>query len=229
MARNRERAQEREGDEIVVRTSWSTAQAYTLAVICLGLGVAIGYLLRGSAPVTTAAPANAATAATPSLGPGQIPGFSAVPGTGQDPAMVEKAAAPLEAAVEQNPRDSDALAKLGNLYYDAQQYAKAIQYYERVLEQNPRNADVRTDMGTAYWYSGNPDRAIAEFEKSLTYRPNHPNTMFNLGVVKWQGKKDPQGAIAVWKKLLQANPNYPERQRVEELIAGAEQHGKNRD
>jgi tetratricopeptide (TPR) repeat protein len=78
-------------------------------------------------------------------------------------------------------------------------------------------------MATAYWYMGNADTAIAEFNKALTYAPNNPNTLFNLGLVKWQGKKDIDGAVADWKKLLAANPNYQGKDKVEQMMAEAKQ------
>jgi tetratricopeptide (TPR) repeat protein len=81
-------------------------------------------------------------------------------------------------------------------------------------------------MGTAMFYMGDSDKALAEFEKSLSYRPNHPNTLFNMGIVKWQGKKDVKGAVAAWEQLLKANPGYPERQKVEELLGKAKEHSK---
>jgi tetratricopeptide (TPR) repeat protein len=68
---------------------------------------------------------------------------------------------------------------------------------------------------------GNADTAIAEFNKALGYAPNNPNTLFNLGVVKWQGKKDAAGAIADWEKLLAANPNYEEKDKVKQMMAEA--------
>jgi hypothetical protein len=43
-------------------------------------------------------------------------------------------------------------------------------------------------------------------------------------VVKWQGKMDVNGAVATWKKLLDTNPNYEGKQKVEELIAQAQKH-----
>ncbi len=88
--------------------------------------------------------------------------------------------------------------------------------------------DVRTDLGTAYWYTGNADEAIASYEKALAIRPNHPGTLFNLGIVKWQGKKDPKGAVVVWEKLLQTNPDYPQKDQVQMLIERAKMHGRQR-
>ena len=79
-------------------------------------------------------------------------------------------------------------------------------------------------MGTAYWYTGNADKAIAELQNSLKYRPGHPQTLFNLGWVRWQGKTDPKGAVEAWEQLLKANPDYPQRQQVEQYIAKAKEH-----
>ncbi len=194
--------------------AWTNTQAYVLAAFCLLLGVALGYLFRGSA-------SPGAQAATPSAqqGTAMPPG----PDAGAQVALAQ-AAAPLLDTVNKNPNDYDSLVKLGNVYYDGQQYPDAIQYYERALAIHPENADVRTDMGTAYWYSGNADKAIAAFQTSLKYQPGHPQSLFNLGWIRWQGKADPKGAIAAWEELLRTNPNYPQRQQVEQYIAKAKEH-----
>jgi len=211
---------------------FTTVQAYTLAVITLAIGIAVGYFARGSASVSpttenaeAAAPGNTGTAP---LGTAQLPGIGsqqqqqAVP-----PEMLAKAAEPLLTQLKTNPNDFDTLSKLGNLYYDSQAYPPAIEYYEKALVVQPNNPDVRTDLGTAYWYTGDPDKAIANFEKALAIRPNHPGTLFNLGIVKWQGKKDPKGAVVAWEKLLQTNPDYPQKDQVQMLIERAKMHGAN--
>jgi cytochrome c-type biogenesis protein CcmH/NrfG len=60
----------------------------------------------------------------------------------------------------------------------------------------------------------------------LKYRPNHPGTLFNLGVVRWQGKRDPKGAVQAWEELLQRNPDYQQKQQIQEYIARAKEHAK---
>jgi cytochrome c-type biogenesis protein CcmH/NrfG len=196
--------------------AWTGTQAYLLAAFCLFLGVALGYLFRGSASVAKAQ-ATASTSAQPGSAQQQQPDPNAQ-------AALAQAAAPLIEAVNKDPKDFDSLVKLGNLYYDGQQYATAIQYYERALMIHPDNPDVRTDMGTAYWYTGNAEKALAAMEASLKYRPGHPQTLFNLGWVRWQGKQDPKGAIEAWQQLLKANPDYPQKQQVEQYIAKAKEH-----
>lgn len=200
-------------------STWTGTQAYTLAACCLLLGVALGYLFRGSAAPNV----EAAAVSTASPQQGQS-GSQPQPSDAQRQAMLTQAAAPLIDAINKDPNDFDALVKLGNLFYDGQQFPVAIQYYERALNIHPENPDVRTDMGTAYFYNGNPDRAIAELQTSLKYRPGHAQALFNLGWVRWQGKQDPKGASAAWQQLLKENPNYPQRQQVEQYIAKAKEH-----
>jgi len=190
-------------------------QAYVLAAACLLLGVVLGYLFRGSA--------SPATPVAASMRPEQ-PVAAQQQTSAEAQAALEQASAPLLEAVKNNPNDYDSLVKLGNLFYDAQRFPDSIQYYERALKIHPENPDVRTDMGTAYWYAGNTDKAVAAMETSLKYRPGHPQTLFNLGWVRWQGKADPQGAIEAWEQLLKSNPDYPQRQQVEQYIAKAKEH-----
>ncbi|MBZ5705964.1 MAG: tetratricopeptide repeat protein [Acidobacteriia bacterium] len=198
-------------------TEWTSPQAYTLAVICLLIGVVGGWLFRGSqspAAGTLVADANASAPA----------GMGAQPTPEQMKKMADTQAAPMLEKLKSDPNNADLLANVGNVYYDTQQYPTAIDYYQRSLKVQPANAGVRTDMATAYWYMGNADTAIAEFNKALSYEPNKSNTLFNLGVVKWQGKMDVNGAVAAWEKLLQTNPNYEGKEQVQQLMAQAKKH-----
>ena len=128
--------------------SWTSTQAYALAAFCLLLGVALGYLFRGSASPTTTQAAAATTGQPAGTQQGQAQQDQPDPNL---QAALTQAAAPLLEAVNQDPKDFDSLVKLGNLYYDGKQFPSAIQYYERALAIHPENPDVRTDMGTAYW------------------------------------------------------------------------------
>ena len=221
-----------QNDNGKTNSGFTTVQAYTLAVITLAIGIAMGYFARGPASpapsndtVQASAPAQGAPAG---MGSAQLPGIGTTPQQqGASPEMLAKAAEPLLAQLKSNPNDFETLAKLGNLYYDGQAYPQAIEYYERALTVEPDNPDVRTDLGTSYWYTGNADKAIASFEKALAIRPNHPGTLFNLGIVEWQGKKDPKGAVVAWERLLKTNPDYPQKEQVQMLIERAKMHGAN--
>ncbi len=197
--------------------TWTSAQAYILATFCLALGIALGYLFRGSASRPTAAAAPPAAEASQA----QTQMTSE-----QQKAMVDQAAAPVLATLKENPDDFATLTKLGNLYYDGQQFSEATKYYERALKIQPQNADVLTDYGTSLWYTGNVDDAIKEFNLALKSQPGRASTLFNLGIVRWQGKKDPKGAVQAWEQLLQSNPDYPDKQKLQEFIDRAKQHAK---
>jgi cytochrome c-type biogenesis protein CcmH/NrfG len=201
-------------------SNWTDTQAYTLIVICLLVGIAGGWFLRGSR-----SPAVAATAQSASLASGMPSSATDQPPTAEQmKRMGDMQAAPLLEQLKSDPRNPDLLAKIGNIYYDTQQYQPAIDYYRQALSLQPGNASLRTDLATAIWYTGDADTAIAEFNKALSYEPNKSNTLFNLGVVKWQGKMDINGAVAAWQKLLDTNPNYENKDKVLELMAQAKKH-----
>lgn len=201
--------------------NWTGVQAYTLAVVCLLLGMAGGWLIRGSQ--SPAAPVEAASASVPA--PAAMGGATNTqPTPEQLKKMADTQAAPLMEKLKSDPNNPELLAGIGNFYYDAQQFPIAVDYYGKALKAKPSDAAVRTDMATAYWYMGNADDAIAEFNKALTYEPNKPNTLFNLGLVKWQGKMDIDGAVKDWEKLLATNPNYEGKDKVEQMIAEAKKH-----
>ena len=228
--------------------NWTDVQAYLLAAVCLVLGVALGYLFRGSAaPVAGAVQASAATDGSapqdqlsqgqPGQGqPNQAQPNQAQPNQSQpaqpqlspeqQKAMVDQAVAPLLATFKTRPDDFNTITQLANLYYDGRQYPEAVKYYRLAVKIQPTNADVLTDLGTSLWFLGDADGAIGEFQKALTYRPDHPGTLFNLGVVRWEGKLDPKGAVQAWEELLRSNPNYPQKQEVQEYISRARQHAK---
>ncbi|HZQ95770.1 MAG TPA: tetratricopeptide repeat protein [Candidatus Sulfotelmatobacter sp.] len=197
---------------------WTSTQAYILSVICLLVGVAVGYLARGSAspqPSAVRAPAGA---------PAATAGAAAAPTAEQLRLAAEAEAGPLLAQLKSDPNNADLLYKIGNVYYDAQQFPESVKYYEQCLKINPKATDVRTDMATAYHFMGQSDRALQEYDAVLKLDGKHANALFNTGMVKWQDKQDMSGAIAAWKRLLETNPQYPQRDKVQNLIAQAEQH-----
>src|SRR5208283_4005703 len=91
--------------------SFTSVQAYTLAVITLAIGIAVGYFARGSAPLSV--PAETAQAAPAGMGGGAM-GSAQLPGIGStqqqpapSPEIVAKAAEPLLAQLKTNPNDFD--------------------------------------------------------------------------------------------------------------------------
>jgi tetratricopeptide (TPR) repeat protein len=193
---------------------WTSRQALILMALCLSIGTGGGWLIRS---VRNTAPVDAAKSDS-SPAPAPAAPTAPAPSRADLKSVADSQAAPLLQQLKTDPTNPEILTSVGNLYYDAQQYSTAVDFYGRALQTKPSDAAVRTDMATAYWYLGNTDSAIREFNKALTYAPNSPNTLFNLGLVKWQGKHDSAGAIADWKKLLAANPNYESKDKVLKML-----------
>lgn len=210
---------------VVAAKSWSAVQAFTLALVCLLVGICAGSAIRWTTKKTTPplVPAAAVTAeaSVPQAMPNNLNPIAIQPSAEDIKRAADSQAAPLLEQLKIDSANATILAQLGNIYYDTKQYPIAIDYYERSLKSQPSNTSVRTDLGTSYWYNGDPDKAIAEFNKALTYEPAKPDTLFNLGIVEWKGKKDPKAAIAAWQKLLATNPGYENKPQVENLIAQA--------
>jgi cytochrome c-type biogenesis protein CcmH/NrfG len=199
-------------------TTWSSRQAYVMAVICLVIGLLVGYLVRGSTP---APPAPAATVAQPnaqSSGPQQMPSLEEMK------RMADEQVKPLLEKLKSDPSDPDLLNQVGTVYRMTHQFDTAATYYQKALQVNPKNVGARTDLASCLFYEGDVDGAITQLEKSLTYDPKHAGTLLNLGIIRWKGKDDAAGAIIAWQKLLQYHPDYRDKQLVEKLIADAKAH-----
>ncbi len=205
--------------------TWSSTQAYIMAVLCLVVGCAVGYLLRGSMGSGTAPAAPVATAdQQQGMPPAGMGGQQQMPTPEQLRAMADQQAAPLLEQLKSKPNDPALLSQIGNMYYDAQVFPTAIEYYQKLLAVDPKNAAVRTDMATAMFYSNDLDHSIVEFDRALKDDPKNSNALFNRGIVKWQGKMDVTGAVADWELLLKQNPNYEQADKVRVYMAQAKKH-----
>jgi cytochrome c-type biogenesis protein CcmH/NrfG len=218
---------------------WTPTHSYIIAVLCLLLGAAGGYIGRGlsnrAIKGASAVPSLSATASPtgqmPPAVPGQMPSPAAVaPPDQMTPQDLQNALAqqlpPLRMQLKKDPNNPDLLANVGNLYFDAHQYREATTYYARALKIKPLNARVRTDMGNAYFFLGDADRAITEFNTALKTDPNLAIALFDLGIVEWRGKKDMNAAMVAWQKLLDTNPNFEGKEMVVRMMAmGKKQAG----
>ncbi len=208
---------------------WKPVQTYTMAAVCLLIGLVIGYFLRGSAtqPVTAvaseAAPQMGQGSQDPHAGMGQQ---QKMPSLEDMKRMADKQTAPLLEQLKKDPNNADLLNKVGTMYRATHQFKTAIDYYQKSLAINPKNVGARTDLASCLYYLGDVDGALAELNKSLTYDPKHAGTLMNIGIIKWKGKNDVNGAVAAWEKLLKLNPDFENKEVVEHLIEQAKQGNK---
>jgi cytochrome c-type biogenesis protein CcmH/NrfG len=206
-------------------SGWPAKQVYAMAVVCLLVGLAIGYLFRGSQP--PAAPAQAAASPQPPAAPASAMGGH-MPSLDEMKAMADKKAAPLLEKLKSDPKNSDLLFQAGNIYKATHQFKEAVGYYDKALQVNPKNVAVRTEMASCLYYNGDVEGAISQLQQALHDSPNDANSLFNLGMIEWQGKQDKQGALAAWQHLLKSNPQLsPDRKaQVQKLMADVQAKGK---
>ena len=198
--------------------NWNNVQTYSMAVICLILGTAMGYLLH--APATAnAGPPVATTAPTPTPGNAPLP----MPNAADMKRMADKKVAPLLEQLQKNPNDADLLAEIGRSYMAAQQFQSAQQYYEQSAAVKPK-ADNLNEQAFVYIKLGDLDKAIATLNQALKLEPKNSKVLFNLGYFEWKGKADPKAAIAAWQGFLKADPKSPRRAEVEQMMAQAKRH-----
>ncbi len=137
--------------------------------------------------------------------------------------MDERQVQALRDILAKDPKNLQAATQLGNMLYDAGRYAEAVPAYQQAFALDPRNINVSTDLGTALWYSGRADEALAQSGKSLAIDPNHAQTLFNRGSCITTASRTSPKALQSWERLLAANPNYPDRAKVQQLIDQARQ------
>lgn len=194
---------------------WTISQTYTMAAICLALGVVVGYLVHtpevagSNAPTTTLAPPAASAASAP---------------TTQDlKRMADKQVAPLLEELQKHPNNPDLLARIGSAYLAAQQFETAQQYLEHsaTIKADPETLN---ELAYVQYSTGKVDEGIATLNRALQQDPNNPKVLYNLGMFQWHGKSDPKAAIEAWQRFLTTNPKDPKRAQVEHMIAQARQH-----
>jgi len=208
------------GTTTEVATKWTSSQAYLLAILCLLIGIPVGYLLHPPATGSVSAPAQIMQQPSPASAP-------AIPQTvtpQQLAHMADKQVEPLLAQLKTNPKDASLLLNVGNIYLAARQPKEAQSYYERSLAVKAADANVLTQLATSYYNQGDSDKAMLTLQHALKVDPSFANALFNLGWIKWREKADAKGAIILWEKLLKSNPDHPKRAQVEQLIAQAKQH-----
>jgi cytochrome c-type biogenesis protein CcmH/NrfG len=205
------------------------APVFAMALICLVVGLGIGYLMRGSQQAVQSATgashavAQTAAAAKPM---GHRPNLE------QMKQMADKQAAPLLEKLKTDPNNSALLVQVGAIYHTTHRFKEAADYYIRALDTDPQNVSIRTKLASSLYRSGDIEGSVAQLNRALTYDPKDANALFDLGMIKLQGMGDPKGALAAWQRLLKMSPQLsPDRRAtVLKLMADVmtmmgDQHG----
>ena len=146
------------------------------------------------------------------------PGYASAPP--QETAKLAQMAEALEAQVAKDPKNANLLARLGNTYFDTNQYPNAIDAYMRSIAIDPSNTSVLTDLGIMYRRNNQPQEAIASFDAAIAVNPEHENAYLNKGIVLMYDLGNREEAIKTWETLRDINPlAMAGNQSIDELIA----------
>ncbi|WP_299983123.1 tetratricopeptide repeat protein [Desulfobacula sp.] len=126
----------------------------------------------------------------------------------------------LEQYLATNPKDAEALAQLGHLFFDSDQFVNAIEAYEKSLAIEPGKTGVITDMGVMYRRNKQPRKAIEAFDRALSIDPSFETARFNKGIVLLHDLNDAPGGIRAWEELVEQNPMAmaPNGESVDALV-----------
>ena len=108
--------------------------------------------------------------------------------------------------VKKNPEDVEALAMLGDFYFDARQYKEAVEHYKKTLQLNPADGDTYNDLGLAQFYLGRNDEALKTLEDGVSAAPDYQRIYLTYGFVL-SSLKENEEAVKVWKQAVEMDPD----------------------
>lgn len=125
-----------------------------------------------------------------------------------------------EEELRRDPKNAESWEHLGNLYFDANDPAKAVNAYLKALELNPGNISVLVDCGVMYRELRQYDKALEFFKKALAIDSKHEFALFNSGIVLYHDLDRKDEAMEAWRALVAINPNAkaPSGELVSDMI-----------
>jgi tetratricopeptide (TPR) repeat protein len=187
-------------------------------VLGLMLGLAVGYVLAEMQPVP---PARAMTAGPAAAGSGLPEGHPPV--SGQDPRQAQLASRSqeLQQLVEQSPNDPRPMVALGNLHFDASDWATARTWYEKAIAAGVRSPDVFTDLAVVHRNLKQPERALELLDQAIAMKADHWQAWHNRVVVlNFDLHRHDEAAVALarLRELKESDPSIPDISGLEQQI-----------
>lgn len=126
------------------------------------------------------------------------------------------------------PHDGEARVRRAEVLLDLGAWSDAAADLEAALADEPDAPDAALNLSLAYWRLGRLDDAIARLRDVLARRPSHVPAMNRLAELLWRraesspggGETDPQEAVALLRRSLEADPSQP---MIRALLARVQQ------
>ncbi len=127
--------------------------------------------------------------------------------------------AEIQRAVERDPENPRLLTALGNAWYDADDWNRAIDAYEKARRKAPEDPNLLSDLGAAYRNKGEFRRAVPLFERAQKNDRNHWQSLLNLVLIHAYDLHDSAGAQKWLDELKRRYPEIPDLDRIQERIS----------
>jgi len=90
------------------------------------------------------------------------------------------------------------------VYYDLEQYEKAISNYNKAIQLNPNDANTYNGRGLAYYDLEQYENAISNYNKAIQLNPNDANTYNGRGLAYYKLEQYKK-AISDFKQAIELN------------------------
>jgi cytochrome c-type biogenesis protein CcmH/NrfG len=135
-----------------------------------------------------------------------------------DAAYLADAQATYTHILDREPENLDALRALGNIAFDRNDPARAMDYYRRYLKVKPDDLSVQTDLATMLLSGQKVEEALKAYQDVLRVDPNFFQAQFNLAIA-YRAAGDDAKALAALTRARDIAADDATRQRVDALLA----------
>ena len=122
-------------------------------------------------------------------------------------ARIEKVTSLFRQAIQKDPEFWEAYYNLGIVYFNAENYPKALEQFNKVISALPNFSKPYYGRGLIYLKQGNYDLALKDFERVKEINPNDYKAYHYLGRVLRKQKKFDEAEKSL-KKATEINPDF---------------------
>jgi tetratricopeptide (TPR) repeat protein len=132
------------------------------------------------------------------------------------PTLDEAQVAGLMAAVQADPKDTDALMGLGDAFFQAGQYQVSADWLEKLIAIDPKNVRALLALGAAEFNSGSIQDAEARWKQVVDLEPANVEAHYDLGFLYLERQPpDLDGVRREWQRVVELAPGTEVAQNVQ--------------
>ena len=129
--------------------------------------------------------------------------------------------------LQADPQDADALKELGDLYFQAGDYATAIQWEEKALAVDPKDVTALLALGAAQFNTGDTKGARENWNAVVAIDPDNAEAHYDLGFLALSVEPvDLAVAKSEWQKVVDIDPNSELAKSVATHLEGLAEQDK---